>query len=203
MPPRRTRAKGKLATAPPTTATSTATPQATPPPAQSRPSTKATATVVAAAAAAAASVAGPGQLKRPASEVADGEPSSKRSAAETPSPQPSPSKSKQCSKCKAAGKTDAQCSNHRADSAKHCEECGVYVDHEPSCSKFGTPTSSPSRRVVDPFATFWTSHWPIVYFFLTVVKSGRDIPGLWHFFRVLLNKSNFLLRYTNICLAIA
>lgn len=174
MPPLRTRSKGKLATP---TATSKATPPATTPPAQSRSSTKATATAVAAAAAA-ASVAGP-VPKRPALEVADGEPSSKRSAAETPSPQPSPSKSKQCSKCKAAGKTDAQCSNHRADSAKHCEECGVYVDHEPSCSKFGTPTSSPSRRVVDPFATFWTSQWPIVYFFLTVVKSGRDIPGLW------------------------
>jgi len=73
MPPRRTRSKGKLATP---TATSKATPPATTPPAQSRSSTKAGTATAVAAAAAAASVAGP-VPKRPASEVADGEPSSK------------------------------------------------------------------------------------------------------------------------------
>ena len=88
--------------------------------------------------------------------------------ATTSSPATPKVRSVNCKRCKEA---HLPSEGHRSDSKKHCEHeiCRRYIekptDHHESCPDYGTNVSMKK----DPTEGWWTTAYPLVFLFLTIV----------------------------------
>jgi hypothetical protein len=80
----------------------------------------------------------------------------------------------QCAACKAHGFPVEHYTGHRKDNKDHCDLCYRFKDHAGTCVRFGVPVEAagPLDGLISPDNG-------LAYCFWTMVKTGRDIPGIW------------------------